>query len=59
MHECQKRDLSDLDTKLMTRVGPVYKQQERSSRYCVANDNLCNVRRYCKVLMLQRSACSY
>jgi hypothetical protein len=53
MHECQKLDLFDLDTKLMTSVGPVYKQQETSSRYCVANDNLCNVRRYCKLLMLQ------
>jgi hypothetical protein len=52
MHECQKLDLFDLDTKLMTSVGPVYKQQETSSRYCVANDNLCNVRRYCKLLML-------
>jgi hypothetical protein len=37
----------------MTSVGPVYKQQEPSSRYCVAHDNLCNVRRYCKLLMLQ------
>jgi hypothetical protein len=55
MHECQKLDLFDLDTKLMTSVGPVYKQQETSSRYCVANDNLCNVRRYCKMLMLQQS----
>jgi hypothetical protein len=45
MQECQKLDLFDLDTKLMTSVGPVYKQQETSSRYCVANDNLCNVRR--------------
>jgi hypothetical protein len=26
MHECQKRDLFDLDTKLMTSEGPVYKQ---------------------------------
>jgi hypothetical protein len=34
MHECQKPDLFDLDTKLMTSVGPVYKQQETSSRYC-------------------------
>jgi hypothetical protein len=40
----------------MTSVGPVYKQQETSSRYCVANDNLCNVRRYCKLLMLQQRA---
>jgi hypothetical protein len=54
MHECQKLDLFDLDTKLMTSVGPVYKQQETSSRSCVANDNLCNVRRYCKLLMLQQ-----
>jgi hypothetical protein len=53
MHECQKLDLFDLDTKLMTSVGPVYKQQETSSRYCVANENLCNVRPYCKLLMLQ------
>jgi hypothetical protein len=29
MHECQKRDLFDVDTKLMTSVGPVYKQQKR------------------------------
>jgi hypothetical protein len=49
----KKLDLFDLDTKLMTSVGPVYKQQETSSRYCVANDNPCNVRRYCKLLMLQ------
>jgi hypothetical protein len=34
MHECPKRDLFDLDTKLMTSVGPVYEQQETSSRYC-------------------------
>jgi HJR/Mrr/RecB family endonuclease len=54
MHECQKRDLVDLDTKLITSVGPVYKQQT-SSCYCVANDNLCNVRRYCKLLMLQHT----
>jgi hypothetical protein len=47
-------DLFDLDTKLMTSVGPVYKQQETSSRYCVANDNLCNLCRYCKLLMLQQ-----
>jgi hypothetical protein len=53
MHECQKRDLFDLDTKLMTSVGLVYKQQKTSSRYCVANYNLCNVRPYCKLLMLQ------
>jgi hypothetical protein len=53
MHECQKLDLFDLDTKLMTSVGPVHKQQETSSHYCVANDNLCNVRRYCKLLTLQ------
>jgi hypothetical protein len=53
MHECQKLDLFDLDTKLMTSIGPVYKQQETRSRYCVANDNLCNVRRYCKLLMSQ------
>jgi hypothetical protein len=53
MHECQKLDLFDLDMKLMTSVGPVYKQQETSSHYCVANDNLCNVCRYCKLLMLQ------
>jgi hypothetical protein len=26
MHECQKRYLFDLDTKLMTSGGPVYKQ---------------------------------
>jgi hypothetical protein len=50
----KKLDLFDLDTKLMTSVGPAYKQQETSSRYCVANDNLCNVRRYCKLLMLQQ-----
>jgi hypothetical protein len=49
MHECQKLDLFDLDTKLMTSGGPVYEQQEPSSVYCVANDNLCNVRRYCKL----------
>jgi hypothetical protein len=54
MHECQKLDLFDLDTKLMTSVGPVYKQQETSSRYCVANDSLCNLRRYCKLLMIQQ-----
>jgi hypothetical protein len=54
MHECHKLDLFDLDTKLMTSVGPVYKQQETSSRYCVANDNLCNVLRYCKLLKLQQ-----
>jgi hypothetical protein len=34
MHKCQKLDLFDLDTKLMTSVGPVYRQQETSSRYC-------------------------
>jgi hypothetical protein len=55
MHECQKLDLFDLDAKLMTSVGPVYKQQETSSRYCVANDNMCNVRRHCKLLMLQKN----
>jgi hypothetical protein len=54
MHECQKLDLFDSDTKLTTSVSPVYKQQETSSRYCVANDNLCNVRCYCKLLMLQQ-----
>jgi hypothetical protein len=53
MHECQKRDLCDFDTKPMTSVAPVYKQQETSSRYCVAIHNLCNVRPYCKLLMLQ------
>jgi hypothetical protein len=41
MHEFQKRDLFDLDTKLMTSGGPAYKQQETSSRYC-------------KLLMLQQ-----
>jgi hypothetical protein len=56
MHECQNCDLFDLDTKLMTSLGLVYKQQARSSRYCVANDNLCNVRCYCKLLILQHSA---
>jgi hypothetical protein len=55
MHECQKLNLFDLDTKLMTSADPVYKQQETSGRYCVANDNLCNVRRYCELLMLQHS----
>jgi hypothetical protein len=54
MHKCQKRYLFDLDTKLMTSVGPEYKQHETSRCYCVANDNLCNVRRYCKLLMLQQ-----
>jgi hypothetical protein len=38
----------------MTSVGPVRKQQETSSRYCVANDNLGNVCRYCRLLMLQQ-----
>jgi hypothetical protein len=38
MHECQNLDLFDLDMELMTSVGPVHKQQETSSRYCVAND---------------------
>jgi hypothetical protein len=57
MHECQKLDLFDLDTKRMTSVGPVYKQQETSSRYCVANDDLCSVRCYCKLLMLQHRGC--
>jgi hypothetical protein len=56
MHECQKLDLFGLDTKLMTSVGPVCQQHETSSRYCVANDNLCKVRRYCKPLMLHHSA---
>jgi hypothetical protein len=54
MHKCQKRYLVDLDTKLMTSVGQEYKQHETRSRYCGANDNLCNVRRYCKLLMLQQ-----
>jgi hypothetical protein len=40
-----------LDTRLMTSVGPVYKQQETSSGYCAAINYLCNVRRYCKLLM--------
>jgi hypothetical protein len=54
IHACvSKLDLFDLDTQLMTSIGPVCKQQETSSRYCVANGNLCNVRRYCKLLMLQ------
>jgi hypothetical protein len=52
----KKLYLFDLDTKLMTSVGPVYyQQQETSSRYCVANDNLCNVRRYCELIMLQQA----
>jgi hypothetical protein len=53
MHECQKLDLFDLDKKLMTSVGPAHQQQEASSHFCDANDNLCNVRRYCKLLMLE------
>jgi hypothetical protein len=52
--KCQERDLFDFDTKLMTSVGPVHKQQETRSRYCVAYDNLCNACRYCKLLMLQQ-----
>jgi hypothetical protein len=56
MHECQKLDLFDLDTKLMTSVDPVYKQQETGSRYCVASDNLCNVCGYCKLLLLHLSS---